>query len=116
MLKHLDQENQSVLHAFICVCIDLNNIPDAWKKATVYLIPKPKPFFMSLTNIQLITLLKTSHKAFISLLNKCLNTVIKQHDILKGNQFAVLLGNSTFEPLRIINEVLQDAQESNNEL
>ncbi|GBB84484.1 hypothetical protein RclHR1_11050001 [Rhizophagus clarus] len=116
MLKHLNIINQSIFHAFICVCIDLGIIPDAWKKATVYLIPKPKPFFVSLTNTRPITLLETPRKAFISLLNKRLNAMIKQHNVLRGHQFAALPGNSTFEPLRIINEILQDANKSNNEL
>ncbi|GES94654.1 uncharacterized protein LOC104089907 [Rhizophagus clarus] len=85
MLKYLNRNNQSsILHAFICVCIDLGEIPDVWKKVTVYLIPKPKPFFTSLTNTR--------------------------------NQFAALPSNSTFEPLRIINKIIQDANKSNNEL
>ncbi|GBB86484.1 hypothetical protein RclHR1_12910004 [Rhizophagus clarus] len=116
MLKHLNIINQSILHAFICVCIDLGIIPDAWKKATVYLIPKPKPFFVSLTNTRPITLLETPRKAFISLLNKRLNAMIKQYNVLRGHQFVALPGNSTFEPLRIINKILQDANKSNNEL
>ncbi|GBB88271.1 hypothetical protein RclHR1_14810001 [Rhizophagus clarus] len=36
MLKNLNEDNQSFLHAFICVCMDLNNIPDKWKKAMIY--------------------------------------------------------------------------------
>ncbi|GES82502.1 hypothetical protein GLOIN_2v1783829 [Rhizophagus clarus] len=40
MLKNLNKDNQSFLHAFICVCMDLNDIPDEWKKATIYPIPK----------------------------------------------------------------------------
>ncbi|GES75863.1 hypothetical protein RCL_jg20168.t1 [Rhizophagus clarus] len=90
MLKHLNKTNQSVFHAFICVCIDLGTIPDAWKKAMVYPIPKPKPFFTSLTNTRPITLLETPCKAFISLLNKRLNAVIKQYNIFRGHQFAAL--------------------------
>ncbi|GET01189.1 reverse transcriptase family protein [Rhizophagus clarus] len=73
MLKNLNEDNQSFLHAFICVCLDLNDIPDEWKKATIYPIPKPKSFFADLTNTRPITLLETPQKAFISLLNRCLN-------------------------------------------
>src|SRR5215213_7458989 len=39
-----------------------------------------------------------------------------KYKVLKSNQFARLLQSSTFEPIRIINEILQDAQEKNNEI
>ncbi|GES98524.1 RNA-directed DNA polymerase from mobile element jockey-like [Rhizophagus clarus] len=116
MLKNLNKDNQSFLHAFICVCMDLNDIPDEWKKATIYPIPKPKPFFANLTNTRPITLLETPRKAFISLLNRRLSRILKNNNVLKGNQFAALPGNSTFEPIRMINEIIQDAKENNNEL
>ncbi|GES90563.1 RNA-directed DNA polymerase from mobile element jockey-like [Rhizophagus clarus] len=116
MLKNLNEDNQSFLYAFICVCMDLNNISDEWKKTTIYLIPKLKPFFANLTNTRLITLLKTSRKAFISLLNRHLSRILKNNNVLKGNQFAALPGNSTFEPIRMINEIIQDAKENNKEL
>ncbi|GET00839.1 RNA-directed DNA polymerase from mobile element jockey-like [Rhizophagus clarus] len=66
MLKKLNENNQARLHAFICVCMDLNDIPDKWKKATIYPIPKSKPFFANLTNTRLIILLETPWKAFIN--------------------------------------------------
>ncbi|GBB86000.1 hypothetical protein RclHR1_12440003 [Rhizophagus clarus] len=116
MLKNLNEDNQSFLHAFICVCMDLNDIPDEWKKATIYLIPKPKLFFANLTNTRPIMLLETPRKAFISLLNRRLSRILKNNNVLKGNQFAALPGNSTFEPIRMINEIIQDAKENNKEL
>ncbi|GES88564.1 RNA-directed DNA polymerase from mobile element jockey-like [Rhizophagus clarus] len=116
MLKNLNEDNQSFLHAFICVCMDLNDIPDEWKKATIYPIPKPKPFFANLTNTRPITLLETPRKAFISLLNRHLSRILKNDNVLKGNQFAALPGNSTFEPIRMINKIIQDAKENNKEL
>ncbi|GES75523.1 ribonuclease H-like domain-containing protein [Rhizophagus clarus] len=36
--------------------------------------------------------------------------------MLKGNQFAALPGNFTFEPIRMINEIIQDVKENNKEL
>ncbi|GBB89022.1 hypothetical protein RclHR1_15670002 [Rhizophagus clarus] len=116
MLKNLNEDNQSLLHVFICVCMNLNDIPDEWKKATIYPIPKPKPFFTNLTNTRLIMLLETPQKAFISLLNRRLSQILKNNNMLKENQFAVLSGNSTFEPICMINEIIQDAKENNKEL
>ncbi|GBB86825.1 hypothetical protein RclHR1_13270007 [Rhizophagus clarus] len=116
ILKNLNEDNQSLLHAFICVCMNLNDIPAEWKKATIYPIPKPKPFFANLTNTRPITLLETPQKAFISLLNRRLSRILKNNNVLKRNQFAALPGNSTFEPIRMINEIIQDAKENNKEL
>ncbi|GES97032.1 reverse transcriptase family protein [Rhizophagus clarus] len=116
MLKNLNEDNQSFLHAFICICMDLNDIPGEWKKATIYPIPKPKPFFANLTNTRLIILLETPQKAFINLLNRRLSRILKNNNVLKGNQFTALPGNSIFEPIRMINEIIQDAKENNKEL
>ncbi|GES77991.1 reverse transcriptase family protein [Rhizophagus clarus] len=107
MLKNLNEDNQSFFYAFICVCMDLNDIPDEWKKAIIYPILKLKSFFTNLTNTILITLLKTPQKAFISLLNRHLSRILKNNNVLKGNQFAASPGNSTFEPICTINEIIQ---------
>src|SRR2546430_11313806 len=52
----------------------------------------------------------------VRLLNNRLSTIFVDNSILNKTQFAGLPGSSTFEPLRIVNEIIQDAKESNNEL
>src|SRR5438045_9592426 len=52
----------------------------------------------------------------IRLLNNRLASIMVQHKVLKSNQFASLPQFSTFEPIRIVNEILQDAREKNNEI
>src|SRR6266496_3606472 len=116
MIKHLSDDYQEIIYNFICACIKMNNIPDAWRKATVYLIPKPKPFNSDLNNTRPITLLETMRKAMVALLNQRFTRILKDNNVLKGNQFAGLPTNSTFEPIRIINEIIQDATEKNKEL
>ncbi|GES86412.1 ribonuclease H-like domain-containing protein [Rhizophagus clarus] len=59
---------------------------------------------------------KTTRKALITLLNRHLTTILKDHNVLQANQFAGLPKQSTFEPIRIVNELLQDAIDNNNEL
>src|ERR1700722_1925224 len=116
MIKHLSDELQEVLYNFICACIRLNNIPQQWRQATIYPIPKPKPYDCNLVNTRPITLLETPRKALISLLNRRFTKILVENQILKGNQFAGLPLQSTFEPIRIINEIIQDASENNKEL
>nr|CAG8624578.1 11456_t:CDS:2 [Entrophospora candida] len=101
---------------FICACIKLSEIPCAWREADIYPIPKLKEWECNLNNTQPITLLDTTHKAMVRLLNNCLAKIMVKHQILKGNQFAGLPSTSTFEPIRIINEIIEDAHEKNKEI
>ena len=51
-----------------------------------------------------------------SIINKRLAHILQKNNVLKGNNFAGLPLNSTFEPLRIINGILEDANEKDEEL
>ena len=53
-----------------CACLRHNTIPDAWRLANIYPIPKPKPWECRINNTRPITLLETTRKAFVSILNK----------------------------------------------
>ena len=104
-----------ILKLFNKILIE-NKIPSDWKKANIYPIPKPKPWGYNLNNTRPITLLETMRKLLGKILNKRLSKILKENNVLKGNQFAGLKGSSTFQPLRIINELLQDANENNKNL
>jgi hypothetical protein len=116
MLKHLSNDCNQILYNLICSIIKLGYLPKQWKEATVFPIAKLKPFNCELSNSRPITLLETTRKALISLLNRRLSTILKDNNVLKANQFTGLPKQSTFEPIRIINEVIQDAIDNNNEL
>ncbi|CAJ0849351.1 9300_t:CDS:2, partial [Entrophospora sp. SA101] len=87
-----------------------------WKSTNIYPIPKPKEWECQLNNTHPITLLDTTRKASVHLLNNCIAKIFLNNRILKGNQFAGLPGTSTFEPIHIINEIIQDAREMKNEI
>jgi hypothetical protein len=112
MLQHLEDRAHKLLWKFICECICLNEIPDEWKQAYIYPIPKPKEWECNLSNTRPITLLDTIRKALIRLFNNRLAKIFVKYKILKGNQFAGLPGSSTFEPLRILNALIENAKES----
>ncbi|CAB5348537.1 unnamed protein product [Rhizophagus irregularis] len=116
MLKHLSDDCNHILYYLICKIIELGYLPKQWKEATVFPIAKPKPFNCELLNSRPITLLETTRKALISLLNRRLAIILKDNNVLKANQFAGLPKQSTFEPIRIMNEVIQDSIDNNNEL
>ncbi|CAB4415647.1 unnamed protein product [Rhizophagus irregularis] len=90
MLKHLSDDCNHILYYLICKIIELGYLPKQWKEATVFPIAKPKPFNCELSNSRPITLLETTRKALISLLNRRLAIILKDHNVLKANQFAVV--------------------------
>src|SRR6266498_1931297 len=116
MLLHIDDSLQQAIWKLACACMRNNTMPDAWRLANIYPIPKPKPWECRLNNTRPITLLKTTCKAFVSILNKRLANIFVKNNVLKGNQFAGLPGKSTFEPIRIMNEIIQDAKEEKKDL
>jgi len=94
----------------------VGNIPDEWKIAHVYPIPKPTEWHYDITKTRPIILLETTRKAFVKILNKRLSKIISKYNILKGNNFAGLPGKSTQKPIKLINMIMEDANENNKEL
>jgi hypothetical protein len=92
--------------------MDSEKIPKQWKKANIYPIPKPKPWEYDLNNTRPITLLETLRKMFMKIITNRLSDA----NILQGYQFAGLPKKLTFEPLRIINKLINYANEENKEL
>src|SRR5256886_2745251 len=111
MIKHLGPKTQQLLWKFISDCITTTFIPDEWREAFVYPIPKPKEWECELTNTRPITLLETVRKLMVKILNHRLSNLLAQKHILKGYQFAGIPGSSTMEPIRILNELIEDAKE-----
>ncbi|CAB4397484.1 unnamed protein product [Rhizophagus irregularis] len=116
MLKHTSPEFKEIIRKLIILIFNNQEIPLEWKYANVYPIPKPKPWGCQLVNTRPITLLETARKLMVSIMNARLSTILQKNKILKGLQFAGLPFSSTFEPLRIINEIIQDANENDKEL
>ena len=52
----------------------------------------------------------------VSILTRRLSSIMSTHHVLKGNQYTGLPQLLTFEPLRIVNELIQDANEKQKEL
>ena len=116
MIKHLGEKSSLIIFDLVCACIKLKDIPSAWREANIYPIPKPKDWNSDLSNTRPITLLETVRKAMVRIINDRLTKLMVKHTILKGNQFAALPGSSTFEPIRIINEIIEDAKEQKKEI
>ena len=94
----------------------VGDIPNDWKIAHIYPIPKPTEWHFDITKTRPITLLETVRKAFAKILNNRLSKIISKHHILKGNNYAGLPGKSTQEPIKILNMIMEEAVEQKNEI
>jgi hypothetical protein len=115
-LKLLTLEIKQYLVDLYNTILKTKEIPQEWLNANVYPIPKPKPWGYLLTNTRPITLLDTTRKLFTKIITKRISSILANNQVLSGYNFAALPKNSTFEPVRILNEIINQAQEEDDEL
>ena len=116
MITHLGSKTQHLLWQLICMCFSIGDIPNEWKIAHIYPIPKPTDWNCDITQTRPITLLETARKGFVKILNNRLSKLLEKHHVLKGGNFAGLPGGSTVPPIKILNMLLEDANENNKEI
>ena len=107
---------QEIFRTLAEICIRTGRIPKKWKISQIYPIPKEGDWQYNLGNVRPIALLETFRKCMTKVLTKRLAQVLCEKKILKRPNFAGLPGNSTEEPVHIINTIIEDAKESNKEL
>jgi len=95
------------------MCFQQSVIPDEWKQAYIYPIPKPTEWQCDITKTHPLTLLDTMRKAVMKIMTNRLSCIIAKHNILQGNNFAGLPGGSMETPIKIMNMILEDAKEHN---
>src|SRR5579863_495772 len=82
----------------------------------IYPIPKPKPWQSDITNTRPIVLLETTRKCFTKIVTQRLSALCKKHNILRVPNFAGLPGESTAEPIQLLNNLCEDARENKKQL
>src|SRR5256885_17249998 len=88
-MKHLGPLALDILHQLTCACFRLNIIPNGWKRAAIYPIPKLTTWQLKLNNTRPITLLESPRKILVKILN-ALSKIFVEHTILQSCQFAGL--------------------------
>ena len=116
MIKHLDGIATELLLEIIDACIKTSSIPTQWNQGVIYPIPKPGDWNLDLSKTRPITLLETPRKMLTKLLNDRLAKIFVRYNVLKNHNYAGLPGNSTQEPIHILNAVIEDAREKNKDL
>ncbi|GET60783.1 ribonuclease H-like domain-containing protein [Rhizophagus irregularis DAOM 181602=DAOM 197198] len=86
MLKHLGSRTSALLLILIQACLSKADIPDLWRQAMVFPIPKPHEWKCQLKNTRPITLLEVIRKSLVKLFYNRLSTIMASHDVLKGER------------------------------
>ncbi|GBC15254.2 ribonuclease H-like domain-containing protein [Rhizophagus irregularis DAOM 181602=DAOM 197198] len=90
MLKHLGTRTSALLLILIQACLSKADIPDLWRQAMVFPIPKPHEWKCQLKNTRPITLLEVIRKSLVKLFYNRLSTTMASHNVLKDGNFAGL--------------------------
>src|SRR3990170_6341245 len=113
MLKHLHHDVHELLLKLVNATLKYEYIPIQWKQGNVYPIPKPHEWQCDLNNTRPIVLLETARKLTIKIIIKRLSQIIERLGILKGPNYAALPHESTFEPIRLLDNIINDAKKNN---
>ncbi|GET57954.1 RNA-directed DNA polymerase from mobile element jockey-like [Rhizophagus irregularis DAOM 181602=DAOM 197198] len=116
MLKHLGSRTSALLLILIQACLSKADIPDLWRQAMVFPIPKPHEWKCQLKNTRPITLLEVIRKSLVKLFYNRLSTIMALHDVLKGGNFAGLPGGSCRDPIITLESIIHDADINKNPL
>src|SRR6266496_5885787 len=91
-------------------------IPQQWKHALLFPIPKPIAFNYNLNNTRPIALLDCLRKFFFKIITNRLNTYLTRSNLLQNNNRARIGSNSCLEPISIVNHLLHQATSTNSPL
>lgn len=116
MIKHLDQDAYKIIRLLFNIILHTEVYPPEWCYSRILPISKPKPWNLELKNTRPIILLNTMRKLLMSIFNCRLSKILKENTILKGPNFASLLGESTFEPIQLLNALTEHARDNKKQL
>ncbi|GBC08731.1 hypothetical protein RclHR1_08350001 [Rhizophagus clarus] len=116
MLKHLGLAANTLLLILIHKCFASAGIPDLWRQAMVFSIPKPHEWRCQLQNTRPITLLEVIQKSFVKLFYNRLSSILAAHNVLTGGNFAGLPGGTCRDPIITLESIIHDANCTNSPL
>lgn len=116
MIKNLKGKGRTTLRKIFSICMIKGKIPNDWKKSNIYPIPKKEEWNARLHNTRPIVLMETVRKCFTKIVTNRLSTTCKSYQILRGPNFAGLPGESTQEPIQLLNSICEEAREEKKEL
>ncbi|PKY35259.1 hypothetical protein RhiirB3_455829, partial [Rhizophagus irregularis] len=109
MLKHLGSDTSALVLILVRSCLRTADIPDLWRQAMVFPIPKPHEWKCQLKNTRPITLLEVIRKSLVKLFYNRLASILASNEVLKGGNFAGLPGGSCRDPIVVLESIIHDA-------
>src|SRR5271170_6329477 len=100
-IKNLGPNSRTLLLQIFNLILITGKILKDWKEGRIYPIPKSKDWQGDINITRPITLLDTSRKIFMKLLNNRLTNALTRFNILFPNNWAGLPGGSTQQPIHI---------------
>jgi hypothetical protein len=116
MLKNLGEEGVTVLTELFNLFLIKGITPEVWKESLLYPISKGREWRCELNNTRPIVLLEVTRKCFTKIITERLGGLCKEKNILRGPNFAGLPGESTMEPIHLLNNICEEAREKGKEL
>ncbi|GET55571.1 RNA-directed DNA polymerase from mobile element jockey-like [Rhizophagus irregularis DAOM 181602=DAOM 197198] len=109
MLKRLGSTTSALVLILVQSCFHTADIPDLWREAMVFPIPKPHEWKCQLKNTRPITLLEVIRKSLVKLFYNRLASILASNEVLKGGNFAGLPGGSCRDPIVVLESIIHDA-------
>ncbi|GET04717.1 reverse transcriptase family protein [Rhizophagus clarus] len=110
LIKKFPEEIHLVIINFVSLSLKLGIVPKQWRSSTICPIPKPDAFNYNLNNTRPIASLDNIWKCATKLVTARLGQILTRHQILKGLNFCGLKGEDTSIPLKIFNDIIEDAK------
>ncbi|EXX60620.1 RNA-directed DNA polymerase from mobile element jockey-like [Rhizophagus irregularis DAOM 181602=DAOM 197198] len=115
-IKHTHQDFREYIQQFFNYIIQVQIYPRDWLYAFLFPIPKPKAWDCKIENTQPIVLLETFRKLFVKILTQRINTKLMTYNLINENNRAGLMGQSTLQPLQVIQHIIESAYKDKKQL
>src|SRR5436305_13280552 len=116
MLKNLSPSLSESLRELVTLCFNSGHISSQWKDTTIYPIPKPTDWNCHLKNTRPICLIETARKLMTKIMTNRLATILSEHKILKGNNYASLFRSSCHTSIHTLESIIHDSNALNKPL